>query len=614
MRRHLLTIAAAVIFAVVILRVPAAAQQRVSASHSLALHGDVKYGSDFKHFDYVDPDAPKGGSIRLATIGTFDSLNPFILKGVPAAGVGLLFDTLTVQSDDEPFTEYGLLAEKIEVPSDRAWVAYQLRPEAKWHDGSPITSDDVAFSFDSLMTKGHPFYKAYYNDVLRVEKQGARKVRFVFRRGSNPELALIMGQLPVISKKYYTENAFDKTSLDPPMGSGPYRVSEVKPGRSITFQRVPNYWGRELPVNRGRYNFDTIRYEYYRDETVVVEAFKAGEYDFRLENVAKIWATAYEGSAFNKKLIVKEELPNENPTGMQAFVFNTRRPLFKDRRVRLALTYAFDFEWTNKTFFYGAYTRTRSYFSNSELASSGLPGPEELKLLEPYRKQLPPEVFTQEYEPPRTDGSGNARENLRTALDLLKQAGWELKGGKLVREEPGKAPIAFEFEMLFDQPSEERFSIPFKKNLERIGITANIRIVDVSQYQKRIENYDFDMTSTVWGQSLSPGNEQRDFWSSGSADKPGTRNFAGIKDPVVDALVSRVITAPDRAGLVAACRALDRVLLWGYYAIPHWHIRTYRVAYWNKFGRPSVKPKYALGFPDTWWIDGEKERALENKQ
>jgi microcin C transport system substrate-binding protein len=615
MRKHLLSITAAatVILAAPGPGVPAAAQQRVSVSHALALHGDVKYGPGFKNFDYADPNAPKGGAIRLAAVGTFDSLNPFILKGVPAAGVGLLFDTLTLQSDDEPFTEYGLLAERIEVPSDRSWVAYQLRPEAKWHDGSPITSDDVVFSFETLIAKGHPFYKAYYNDVLRVEKQGSRKVRFVFRQGSNPELALIMGQLPVFSKKYYTENAFDKTSLDPPMGSGPYRVSEVKPGRSITFQRVPDYWGRELPVNRGRYNFDTIRYEYYRDETVIVEAFKAGEYDFRLENVAKTWATAYEGSAFNKKLIVKEELPNENPTGMQAFVFNTRRPLFKDRRVRLALSCAFDFEWTNKTFFYGAYTRTRSYFSNSELASSGLPGPEELRLLEPFRKQLPPEVFTQEYDPPRTDGSGNIRENLRTALDLLKQAGWELKGGKLVKEEPGKAPVSFEFEMLFDQPSEERFSIPFKKNLERIGITANIRTVDESQYVNRLEKYDFDMTSTVWAQSLSPGNEQRDFWSSAAADRPGTRNLAGIKDPAVDALVNRVITAPDRAGLVAACRALDRALLWGYYAIPHWHIRTYRLAYWNKFGRPAVKPRYGLGFIDTWWIDGEKEKALGKK-
>jgi microcin C transport system substrate-binding protein len=417
----------------------------------------------------------------------------------------------------------------------------------------------------------------------------------------------------VFSKKYYTENDFEKTSLNPPLGGGPYRVSEVKPGRSVTFQRVPDYWAKDLPVNRGRYNFDAIRYEYYRDDTVVVEAFKAGEYDFRLENTAKTWATAYEGSAFNRKLIVKEELPNENPTGMQAFVFNTRRPIFQDRRVRLALSYLFDFEWTNKTFFYGAYTRTRSYFSNSELASSGLPSPEELRLLEPFRGKLPPELFTKEYSPPKTDGSGNIRDSIRASLDLFKQAGWVVKSGKLLKEEPGKAPVPFEFEMLFDQPSEERFSIPFKKNLERIGVTAGIRVVDEAQYQKRLETYDFDMTSTVWAQSLSPGNEQRDFWSSAAADRPGTRNLAGIKDPVVDSLVNRVITAPDRGSLVAACRALDRALLWGYYSIPHWHIRSYRIAYWNKFGRPAVRPRYSLGFVDTWWIDPEKEKSLEKK-
>jgi len=585
------------------------AQQRVTSSHALALHGDVKYGPAFTRFDYVNPDAPKGGSVRLATVGTYDSLNPFILKGVPAAGIGLLFDTLTVQADDEPFTEYGLIAEKIEVPDDRSWVAFTIRAEAKWNDGSPVTSDDVVFSFETLVAKGHPFYKAYYSDVVRAEKLGPRKVRFIFKQGKNPELPLIMGQLPVIPKKYYTDNPFDRTSLDPPLGSGPYRVSEVKPGRSITLQRVSDYWGKDLPVNRGRYNFDTIRYEYYRDETVVVEAFKAGEYDFRVENVAKTWATAYEGAAFNRKQIIKEEVPNENPTGMQGFIFNTRRPLFKDRRVRLALSYAFDFEWTNKTFFYGSYTRTKSYFSNSELASSELPAPGELKLLEPYRKQLPPEVFTREYAPPATDGSGNIRTNLKNALDLLKEAGWELKDGKLVSDE-GKP---FAFEILFDQPSGERFTIPFAKNLERLGITATIRVVDEAQYENRIDNYDFDMTSTVWGQSLSPGNEQRDFWSSAAADKPGSRNLAGIKNPAVDALVQRVITAPDRASLVAACRALDRVLLWGYYAIPQWHIRAYRIAYWNKFGKPGLKPKYNLGFIDTWWIDSEKEKALGGK-
>jgi microcin C transport system substrate-binding protein len=580
-------------------------------SRAYSLHGDVKYGPAFKHFDYVNPNAPKGGTVRLASIGTYDSLNPWILKGVTASGIGLVFDTLTEQSSDEPFTEYGLLAETIEMPEDRSWVAFNLRKEARWHDGTPVTADDVVFTFEALINEGHPFYKAYYNDVIEAQKLGKHKVKFVFRGGINPELPLIMGQLPVLSKKYYEKISFNKTTLDPPMGSGPYRIIDVKPGRSITYKRDPNYWGKDLPVNRGRHNFDTIRIEYYRDETVVVEAFKAGEYDFRQENTSKVWATAYTGSNFDQGLIVKEEVPNENPTGMQAFVFNTRRDMFKDPRVRLAITHMFDFEWTNKALFYGAYTRTNSYFSNSELASSGLPGPAELKLLEPYRNRIPSEVFTKEYEPPSTDGTGNIRNNMRKALMLLKEAGWGLQNGVLTSNKTGR-PL--KFEILLVQPNFERITIPFTKNLERIGIKASIRVVDSSQYVNRVDNYDFDMVSTVWGQSLSPGNEQRDFWSSEAADRPGTRNLAGIKDPVIDALIDKVITAPDRESLVTACRALDRVLLWGHYGIPHWHIRTYRIAYWNMFGKPRIKPKYALGFTDTWWVDEERETYIRSQQ
>jgi microcin C transport system substrate-binding protein len=582
-------------------------QQKVVKSHAVALHGDVKYGPDFEHFDYVNPNAPKGGSVRLASTGTFDSLNPFILKGMSASGIGLLFDTLTYQSSDEPFTEYGLIAETIEIPEDKSWVAFTLRKEARWHDGSPLTSDDVVFSFNTLKERGAPFYRYYYQNVMKVEKLSKWKVRFVFSGEKNPELPLIMGQLPIISKKYYTSHEFDKTSLEPPVGSGPYKIEEVKPGRSITYKRDPNYWGRDLPVNKGRYNFDIIRYEYYRDETVLVEAFKAGNYDFRLENVAKVWATAYKGTAFDKGLIVTEELPDESRAGMQAYVFNTRRPIFQDSRVREALSYAFDFEWTNKTLFYGQYTRTKSYFANSEMASSGLPDPDEVELLEPFRDQLPEEVFTEEYTPPTTHGSGNIRENLRKALFLLNEAGWDLKGGKLIN----KKGEQFEFEILFFQPSSERVAIPFKKNLERLGIKVNLRTVDSSQYVNRLDNYDFDMTTVVWGQSLSPGNEQRDYWSSEAADRPGSRNLAGIKNPVVDALIDKIIYAPDRKGLITACRALDRVLLWGHFAIPQWHLQTYRIAYWNKFGRPEIKPKYALGFTDTWWIDVDKEKALE---
>lgn len=587
------------------------AQENIYKSHALALHGDVKYGPGFKHFDYVNPDAPKGGTVRLGTVGTFDSLNPFILKGVAAAGVGIIYDTLTVQSDDEPFTEYGLLAETIEVPEDRSWVAFTLRKEARWHDGSPVTAADVIFTFNTLIDKGSPFYKYYYNDVTEVQKVSPRKVKFIFREGVNPELPLILGQLPVVSQQYYTKNDFAKTSLDPPLGSGPYRVGEVNPGRSVSYIRVPDYWGRDIAVNKGRWNYDEIRYEYYRDETVLVEAFKAGDYDFRLENVSKVWATAYKGSNFDKGLIIKEELPNENPTGMQGWVFNTRREIFKDKRVRLALTYAFDFEWTNRTLFYSQYERTKSYFSNSELASSGLPGPEELALLKPFRDRLPPEVFTQVYEPPSTDVPGGQRANLQAALTLLKEAGWVYRDRQLVNEKTGQS---FKFEFLVFQPSTERIAVPFKNNLSRMGIEMEIRTVDSSQYVNRVDNYDFDMTSVVWGQSLSPGNEQRDFWSSEAADRPGTRNLAGIKDPIVDYLIDEVITAPERRSLVAACRALDRVLLWGYYCIPNWHIRTYRIAYWNKFSRPEVKPKYALGFTDTWWVDPDQERELNRRK
>ena len=574
--------------------------QRVYSSYGIALRSSLKYGKGFRHFEYVNPDAPKGGKVRLSAIGTFDSLNPFILKGVPAAGIGLIFDTLMESSSDEPFSQYGLVAETIEVPSDNSWVAFKINPSARWHDGSYITPDDVVFTFNILMKKGHPFYRSYYHDVVRAEKIGQNKVRFVFRKGvKNPELPLIVGQLVVLSKKYYTSHEFNKTTLDPPMGSGPYEIINVKPGRSITYGLVKNYWGRNIPVNKGRYNFGTIKYEYYRDATVALEAFKAGEYDFRLENVAKVWATAYKGPAFDQGKIIKEELPNNNPVGMQAFVYNTRRQIFQNRKVREALAYAFDFEWTNKTFFYNSYKRTRSYFENSDLASRGLPSKEELKLLNPYRGRIPDEVFTKVYEPPKTDGSGNIRNNLRKALKLLKEAGWSLKGGRLINNRTGKE---FKFELLLVQPSFERVVLPFKKNLKRIGIDMSIRLVDSSQYINRLNNFDFDMIVYSWRQSLSPGNEQRDFWSSKAADTPGSSNLAGIKDPVVDELIEEVIKADTRESLIAACRALDRVLLWGYYVIPQWYINVYRIAYWNKFARPKIKPKYALGFLDTWWI------------
>jgi microcin C transport system substrate-binding protein len=583
---------------------------RVTAGHGLSMHGDLKYGPGFKHFGYVNPEAPKGGAVKLAAIGTFDTLNPFILKGVPAVGLGEIFDTLTVSSFDEPFSQYGLVAETIEVPADRSWVAYTLRAEARFHDGSPMTVEDVIWTFETLKAKGQPFYRSYYAQVVKAEKVGDRKVKFSFGPGENRELPLIVGQLPVLSKTWWSKRDFEKTILEPPLGSAAYRVDAVEPGRSITYRRVKDYWGARLPMNVGRDNFDILRFDYYRDTTVALEAFKGGEYDFRPENSAKNWATAYTTPAVTQGLIKKEAIKNEVPTGMQGFVYNIRRSVFQDRRVRRAVAHAFDFEWANKNLFYGSYTRTKSYFSNSELASRGLPGPDELKILEPFRGKVPEEVFTREYQPPVTDGSGNIREGAREALHLLKEAGWVVKGQKLVHAKTGEP---FAFEILLRDAQWERLALPFIKNLERLGVTARVRTVDAAQYQKRVEDFDFDMIVEVFGQSLSPGNEQSDFWSSAAAATKGSRNVAGIRDPAVDTLIDLVIQAPDRPGLVARTRALDRVLLWGHYVIPHWHIQAFRVAYWNKFSRPAVVPKYALGF-DTWWLDAKQAAALARRK
>jgi len=528
---------------------------------------------------------------------------------VAAAGLGETHDTLMAGAQDEPFSQYGLVAETIEAPADRSWVAFTLRAEARFHDGSPITVDDVIWTFDTLKAKGQPFYRAYYAQVTKAEKVGDRKVRFSFGTGENRELPLIVGQLPVLSKAYWAKHDFEKTTVEPPLGSGAYRIESVDPGRSIVYRRVKDYWGAKLPVNAGRDNFDTIRFDYYRDTSVALEAFKAGEYDFRQENVARNWATAYGVPAVTAGLIKREEIKHQIPTGMQGYFYNTRRGAFQDARVRRALAYAFDFEWTNKSLFYGAYTRTRSFFSNSELASSGLPGSDELRVLEPFRGKVPEEVFTKEYQPPATDGSGNIRAGLGEALALLRDAGWTIKGQKLTNARG--EPLAFE--ILIDDPTWERITLPFAKNLERLGATARVRTVDRAQYQKRVEEFDFDVTVEVRGQSLSPGNEQRDFWSSESARTRGSQNVAGIADPVVDKLIDLVIAAPDRPGLIARTRALDRVLLWGHYVVPHWHIQAFRVAYWDKFSRPTTSPRYALGF-DTWWVDGKKDAARAQRK
>ncbi len=578
--------------------------------HGIAMHGDLKYGANFDHFAYVNPDAPHGGTLHLAAIGTYDSLNPFILKGIAPVSNGFLFDTLMAQSQDEPFSEYGLVAETIETPPDRSWVEFTLRKEARFHDGSPITVADIIWSFNSLKTKGHPFYRNYYSSIVKAEAVAERTVRFSFSAGSNRELPLIIGQMPILSKSYWEKRTFDKTTLETPLSSGPYRIETMDTGRSITYQRVADYWGKDLPVNRGRYNFERIRIDYYRDGTVALEALKAGAYDMREENMAKNWAMAYDVPAVRDGLLKKVEIHNDEPQGMQGFFYNTRRAVFQDRRVREALAYAFDFEWSNKNLFYGAYTRTTSYFANSDLAARGLPSGSELAVLAPFRGKVPDEVFSREYQPPVGDGSGQIRDNLRKALELLKQAGWSVKGQRMVNEATGQP---MEFEVLLASADFERIVLPFVHNLERLGITARVRTVDVTQYQNRMDTFDYDMVVEHLGESLSPGNEQRDLWGSEQVSREGSRNVAGVHDPVVDQLVAQVIAAPDRDALVTRVRALDRVLLWGFYAIPHWHLNIYRVAYWDKFGRPAVTPRYALGL-ETWWVDAAKETALEKRR
>ena len=586
----------------------ASAEEGLTGAHALSMFDDVKYGPDFEHFDYADPNAPTGGGIRLAALGTFDSLNPFILKGNPAAGSGLIYDNLLTGSLDEPFTEYGLLVESIDMPADRSWVAFTLREEARWHDGRPVTVDDVIWTTETLRTKGHPFYRHYYADIASVSQTGPRTVKFTFGDTVNRELPLIVGQINVLPKHWWEGRDFESTTLDPPLGSGPYRIAEVEPGRSITLERVPDYWGRDLAVNRGQNNIDVIRYDYYRDATVAVEAFKAGEFDFRSENNSKEWGTAYDLPDVANGRMIRELIDHEIPTGMQAFWFNTRRAKFADRRVRHALAHAFDFEWSNANLFYGQYTRTKSFFSNTELASSGLPQGGELRVLEGYRNRIPAEVFSRTYEPPSTDGSGNIRRNLRTAKRMLQEAGWAVRDGVLTHAGSGET---MEIEFLLVAPAFERIVGPVVRNMERLGIAARIRLVDPAQYQNRIDAFDFDIVVSTRGQSLSPGNEQRNYWTTASADVRGSGNLAGIGDPAVDELVDLLIQAPDRETLVATTRALDRVLLWGHYVIPQWHIRSFRLVYWNRFGRPGIRPKYGLGFPATWWIDEEKAARLE---
>jgi microcin C transport system substrate-binding protein len=577
-------------------------------SHGMSLFGELKYPPDFKHFEYVNPEAPKGGAVKMEATGTFDTLNGFVIKGTPASGLNLIYDSLTESAQDEPSSEYGVIAETIETPEDLSWVAFNLRKEARWHDGKPITAEDVVFSFETLKAKGRPFYRYYYANVATAVAEGPHRVKFSFSGPKNRELPHIVGQLTVLPKHYWKDREFEATTLEAPPGSGPYRIGKVDPGRSISFERVADYWGRDLPVNKGRYNYDDIRFEYYRDRTVSLEGFKSHSFDFRLESTAKTWATQYQFPAVKQGRVIVKGIEHENPAGMQSFAFNIRRDKFKDRRVREALSYAFDFEWSNKNLFYGQYRRSESYFSNSELASSGLPDERELKFLTPLKGQIPEEVFTTTYRAPRSDGKGGIRGNLRKARKILQDAGWLIRDGRLVNEASGQA---MEIEFLVAQAAFERVVAPMVANMKKLGVKLSIRIVDTSQYINRVREFDYDMIVGSWGQSLSPGNEQRDFWGSAAAGRPGSRNLIGIKDPAIDKLIDHIIFAESRADLVAATRALDRVLLWNHFVIPNWHLNMFRIAYWNRFGRPEVRPKYGLGFTDTWWIDENKDQALK---
>jgi microcin C transport system substrate-binding protein len=561
--------------------------------HALTLYNEPpKYPADFKHFDYVNPDAPKGGIFRQAGFGGFDSLNPFINKGVPADDINMIYDTLAKQGLDEPFTQYGLIAGKIEKAPDNSWVRFYLRPEARFHDGHPVRAEDVVFSFQTLIKDGAPLYRGYYSDVEEVIAEDPLKVLFKFKHNNNRELPLILGQLPVLPKHWWATRDFNKGNLELPLGNGPYKVSEVKAGRSVRYERVKDYWGKDLPVNRGFYNFDVLTTDYYRDNTVALEALKAGQFDYWLESAAKNWAKAYNIPAVTEGRLIKEEIPNGNPTGMQGFVFNLRRPVFQDVRVRHALTLLLDFEWTNKQLFNGAYARTRSFFENSEMAATGLPDADQLAILDPFRGKIPEQVFSEAFQNPVTDASGMIRVQQRQAWQLLQEAGWRIVDDKMV-DANGK-PVSIEF--LLAQTEFERILLPFKRNLSDLGIDLVIRRVDVSQYINRVRSRDFDMIVGSFPQSNSPGNEQREYWMTDAADKPGSRNSMGLKDPVVDQLVEQLINADSRQSLVAHARALDRVLQWGYYVI---HI-----------GHPKVSPKYDIGI-NTWWVKPNATLPIE---
>jgi microcin C transport system substrate-binding protein len=592
-----------------------AATGELAWRNGLSLFGNVKYPVGFTRFDYVNPDAPKAGSLRRVAIGTFDNFNIVIIgvKGAIANGVGLIYETLMTDSYDEESSTYGLLAESVAHPEDRTFVKFQLRSTARWHDGKPITPDDVIFSFN-VLKQYSPQQRAYYRHIVKAEQTGEREITFTFDGPGNRELPSIMGQLMVLPKHWWEgtdakgkKRDVSETTLEPPLGSGPYRIKEFVAARSLTLERVKDYWGEKIPVNVGQNNFDEIRYDYFRDDTVSLESFKADQIDWITERSANSWATRYDFPAVREGRVIKEKFPVNNIGRMQGYVFNLRRPLFTDVRLRRAFNYAYDFEEMNRQLSFGEYQRDNSYFAGTDLASSGLPQGKELEILETVRDKVPPEVFTKPYENPVGGNPEAVRSNLREGARLLNEAGFEIRGQKLVGHDG--QPVTVEF--LSQDPADERGILFYKPNLERLGITVTVRTVDDVQYQNRLRSFDFDIVTSIWPQSLSPGNEQRDFFGSQAADRPGTYNVGGIKNPAVDAMIERIIFAHDREELVAACKAMDRILLWNFYLVPQFTFGFERDARWDRFSHAEPLPKYAAsGFPNLWWWDADKAAKI----
>jgi microcin C transport system substrate-binding protein len=590
----------------------ASLSEGLTKRHAVSLIGTPKFGPDFANFDWVNPNAAKGGRARRWVLGTFDSLNPFPVKGNPAVGLQLIYDTLMMQSPDEDGASYGLIAEWVAYPDDFSSAIVQLRPEARFNDGTPVTPEDVIFSLQSLKTVS-PQVAFYYKDVDKAEKTGPNQVTFTFKVKGNRELPIIIGDLRVLPKHYYeTVGAngevrdLSKSTLEAPLGSGPYRIKEVDPGRSIAYERVKDWWAKDLPVAKGQWNIDELKFVYYRDRAPAFEAFKSGELDYWFESSAKDWATAYDFDAVTRGLIRREKLPIKTVAPMQAFAFNTRRPQFADPRVRHAFNLAFDFEWTNKNLFYDQYVRVGSYFDNSELKATGLPTGRELEILNEVRDEVPPEVFTKEWKNPVNNTPEDVRRHLAEAAKLLAEAGWKPKDGVLTNAQG----VELSAEFLLVQPDFDRIVLPYKAVLEKLGIRASVRIVDTSQYQRREDTFDFDIIVTTFQQSESPGNEQREFWGSEAADKEGSRNVIGIKNPAVDKLIDRIILAKNRDDLVAATHALDRVLLWNHYVVPQYHMPFERMAMWDMYRRPEKLPSHGGSFPRVWWYDEAAAKRL----